>query len=236
MFKDTKSHSLVSLQFLYALNIFFGGNISLSKNALTELYYNISFETLIGSRDINFDAISDLTAAMSFQMKHSTPLNLRRKSKQDKKSSNDIKNSHEFFKKPGDDEEFKNKIKEDLFKVLECIKTDNPYVEPTVQNAETIGKETKKEDDDFIKAVIKFNETDTAALEQKKQEYIDELFYDLAGDNVLIFIFIIYIFIAGDYLFDSSDEQKTEKVFVITYLMILTRTMSYLKIFKNQNL
>ena len=113
---------------------------------------------------------------MSFQMKHSTLLNLKRKSEQDKKSSNDIKNYHEFFKKSGVDEEFENKIKEDLFEVPEHTKIDNPYVEPTVEDTETIEKETKKEDDDFIKTVIKFNEIHTAALEQKKQEHIDELF------------------------------------------------------------
>ena len=146
------------------------------KNALTELYCNLSFETLSGSRDFNFEVISDLTAGMSFQMKHSTLLNLKRKSEQDKKSSNDIKNYHEFFKKPGVDEEFENKIKEDLFEVLEHTKIDNPYVEPTVEDTETIEKETKKENDDFIKTVIKFNEIHTAALEQKKQEHIDELF------------------------------------------------------------
>ena len=46
MFKDTKSHGLVSLQFLSALNIFFGGHISLSKDTITELYKNLPFRTL----------------------------------------------------------------------------------------------------------------------------------------------------------------------------------------------
>ena len=100
---------------------------------------------------------------MNFQMKHSTLLNLKRKSEQDKKSSSDIKNFHEFFKKPGYDEEFENKIKEDLSKVLEHTKTNNPYIEPTVLNAETMEKDTKKEHYDFIKTVIKVNEIDTAA-------------------------------------------------------------------------
>ena len=144
MLKQTKSHGLLSFHFLCALNIFSGRNIFLLKNALTELYCNLSFETLSGSRDFNFEVISDLTAGMNFQMKHSTLLNLKRKSEQDKKSSNDTKNYHEFFKKPGVDEEFENKIKEDLFEVLEHTKTDNPYVEPMVEDRETIEKETKR--------------------------------------------------------------------------------------------
>ena len=80
-----KSHGLVSLQFLCALGIFFGGNISLPKNALTELYYNFSHEMLSGGRDFKFEVTSDLKADMSFQIKRCTPLNLKRKSEQDKK-------------------------------------------------------------------------------------------------------------------------------------------------------
>ena len=109
MFKESKPHGLVFLQFLCALDIFLGGDISLSKEALTALYYNLSFETLSGSRSISFDKISDLTVDMSFQMKHSMLSNLKRKIKQDKKSDTDIKNSYEFFKKPRDDEEFEKK-------------------------------------------------------------------------------------------------------------------------------
>ena len=42
MFKDTKSHGLVSLQFLLAHKFFFGGDIGLSKDTITELYKNLS--------------------------------------------------------------------------------------------------------------------------------------------------------------------------------------------------
>ena len=91
IFQSKKSHGLASLQFLCTLDIFFGGNISPSKYVLTELYYNLSYETLSGSRNFTFEAISDLTTDMSFQMKHSPLLNLNRKSEQDKKSINDIK-------------------------------------------------------------------------------------------------------------------------------------------------
>ena len=125
MFQGTKSHGLVSLQFLCTLDISFGGNISLSKNVLIELYHNLSYETLSGGRDFRFEAISDLTADMRFQMKRSTILNLNRKSEHYKKSNKDIKNSHDFFKKPGDDEVFENELKKNLYKELEHVKTDD---------------------------------------------------------------------------------------------------------------
>ena len=45
----------LSLQLSCALDIFFSGSISWSKEALTKLYYSLSFETLVGNRDISFD-------------------------------------------------------------------------------------------------------------------------------------------------------------------------------------
>ena len=48
MFKYTKSHGLVSLKLLSALNIFFGGDVKLSIDTITELYKKLSLETLSG--------------------------------------------------------------------------------------------------------------------------------------------------------------------------------------------
>ena len=44
---------------------------------------------------------------------------------------------------------------------------EHPYIEPQVQDAETIEKETKKEDDEFFDLDQKDNEIDVAATEQK---------------------------------------------------------------------
>ena len=114
-FQGTKSHGLVSQQFLCALDIFFGGNAILSKNAMAELYYNLSYETLSGGRYVNFEAIIDLVAETSFQIKKLTLSNLKKKTDQDKKSVNDIKNSHEFFDEGSDDQKFEDELKEDFF-------------------------------------------------------------------------------------------------------------------------
>ena len=70
MFKDMKSHWLVSIQFLCALGIFFGLHISIPKYAITELYKNLSYETLSGKRDLEFEAISDLISEMNFKIKN----------------------------------------------------------------------------------------------------------------------------------------------------------------------
>ena len=113
MFKDSQSHGLVSIQFLCACGIFFELDISIPKNALTELYKNLSQETLSGARDLTFEAISELVAEISFQIKNSTPFNTKRKEEQDKDSSLNIKKSHEFFNEP---DKFKKEVGEDLLK------------------------------------------------------------------------------------------------------------------------
>ena len=128
------------------MDISFGGDAILLKNALTELYYNLSYETLSGGRNFNFEAISDLVADMSFQIKKLTLSNLKRKRDQDKKSANDIKNSHEFFDEGDDEQKFEDELKQNFFKQLDLIRTKDEYVEPTVQDAETVEKETEKED------------------------------------------------------------------------------------------
>ena len=76
MFKDAKSHGLFSLQFLSTLNFFFVGDVSLSKDTITELYKNLLLETLSGNQNIEFEKVSDLIAHINFKMKHSILSNI----------------------------------------------------------------------------------------------------------------------------------------------------------------
>ena len=97
MFKDTKFHGIVSLQFLSALNIFFGRDVILSKELITELYKNLSLETLSGQQKI-----SDLTAHISFKIKHSILSKLEEKDKHNAGNNE----THEFFKKLSKEKKF----------------------------------------------------------------------------------------------------------------------------------
>ena len=69
MFCYTKSHGLVSIQFLGVLGIFLGAGAKESKNAINELDENLSYATLSGANNFNFDAISDLIGRLSFSIK-----------------------------------------------------------------------------------------------------------------------------------------------------------------------
>ena len=67
LLKNTNSHGIVSLPFLRLIQFYLEeSDQTLTKNAISELYYNLSSMTLSGARDFQFDANSDLTARLSF--------------------------------------------------------------------------------------------------------------------------------------------------------------------------
>ena len=77
VFKNTKSHGVVSLPFLGLIQFYLEKYSHLIKNSLTELYGNLSYMTLSEARDFQFEAISDLTARLSFLLKQATINNSR---------------------------------------------------------------------------------------------------------------------------------------------------------------
>ena len=141
MFKDTQSHGLVSIPFLCALGIFVGLNISIPKYALTELYKNLSYKILRGARNLEFEAISNLVGEISFQIKNSNLLNFKKKKNKTKKVVLTLKNHMISLK---NQKNLKKNQKRTYTKTLNIKKIEHPYVEPQVQDAETIEKETKK--------------------------------------------------------------------------------------------
>ena len=194
MFKD-------SPQFLGALGIFFGLNISVPKNTITELYKNLSYETLSGTNDFTFGSVSDLISGLSFKIKEST-LSNRDRQKKDQKSSDKIIKDPSFVELP---DQFEEELVEDLFKNLEHKKIEYTYIETQVQDAETIEIETKNKDDEFSELKQLFNDIGNAATEQKQQNEIIDLtgnvldknnpFNDIKTDDIYI----------EDYLFDNND-------------------------------
>ena len=118
LFKNTNSHGIVSLPFLGLLQYYLEeNNLTLIKNALTELYFNLSYMTLSGARDFRFDAISELTTRLSILLKHATLGNKRLR---------EIENEN-LAKKINEDRIFEAKIEDPLDEVIEII--DDPDIE-----------------------------------------------------------------------------------------------------------
>ena len=69
-------------------------------------------------------------------------MNRNRQEKEDQKSSNKIIKDTSFVELP---DQFEEELVQDQFKNLEHEKIEHTYIEPQVQDAETIAIETKKE-------------------------------------------------------------------------------------------
>ena len=77
-FTNTNSDETVLLPFLGLIQYYLEENDqSLTKNAISELYSNLSYMTLSGGRNFRFETISDLTARLPFLLKHATLGNKR---------------------------------------------------------------------------------------------------------------------------------------------------------------
>ena len=112
LFKNTNSHGLVSLPFLGLLQFYLEENDhSLIKNALTELYQNLSYSALSGATDFRFESACDLTARLSILLKHATLGNRTMR-----ETVNEV-----LAKKINDGRIFELKIEDPLDDVIEII-------------------------------------------------------------------------------------------------------------------
>ena len=68
-FRGTNSHSLVSAQFLGALNIFFGGDPEITRKFLTEFYQNMTVSNLSTVGSFYFDALTDISVEINLMLR-----------------------------------------------------------------------------------------------------------------------------------------------------------------------
>ena len=131
MFRHTYySHGLVSLRFLGAIHYDFDATDQrLIKNAITELYRNLSYIVLSGARDFEFNNISDLIARISFLIKSASKQNTKNKEREDQENAYKIYNSILFVPKTEDPLDIVIDILDDN---TENKKTTRPYLPPQV--------------------------------------------------------------------------------------------------------
>ena len=106
----------------------------LTKNALTELYSNISYITPSGVRDFRFEAVSDLVAKLSFLWKQATSQNIEETEKAHIQNTININDGLLFNPKIEDPLDIVTKILDDPD--AEHKKEMFPYVLPQVQTPE----------------------------------------------------------------------------------------------------
>ena len=129
--------------------------------------------TLSGARNLEFDAVSDFIARLSFTIKGNTVKNLKQR-----QIDNEL-----LAKKLNDGRIFEPKIQNPLDDVIEIIdepnpehkKTTFPYIEPTVQLPNEIEDSERMIDDDYTHLITKINRVNDVATEQKKQKEIEDV-------------------------------------------------------------
>ena len=84
-----------------------------------------------------------------------------------------VKEKYKLDEKPSVDDKFEDQIVMDILNNVwyDHIKTEELYVEPTVQDAQTIDDEIKHQNEDFLQIAAKFNKIDMAATAQKKATF-----------------------------------------------------------------
>ena len=103
LLKNTNSHGIASLPFLRLIQFYLEeSDQTLTKNAISELYYNLSSMTLSGARDLRFDASSHFTARLSFLLKHATFGNQTMREIENEVAAQKIKQKTVFEPKIGD--------------------------------------------------------------------------------------------------------------------------------------
>ena len=95
-FRTTNSHSLVSSQFLAALNIFFGGDPELSRRFLTEFYQNMTVSTLSTDGAFTFDTFTDLSTSINLSLRRQRNESISRIKLEDDYIDLKLKTKHEF--------------------------------------------------------------------------------------------------------------------------------------------
>ena len=94
--RTTKSHALVSSQFLAALNIFFGGDPELSRRFLTEFYQNMRVGTLSTDGAFTFDTFTDLSTSINLSVRRQRNESINRIKLEDDNIDLKLKTKHEF--------------------------------------------------------------------------------------------------------------------------------------------
>ena len=107
-------------------------------------------------------------------MQHSFSLNTEKKDSDTKKHYDLVKEKYNFDEKPSADDKFEEQIFMDLLENVpyDHIKTEEPYIDPTPQDVQTINDEIKQKNEDFLRTAGEFNKIDMAATVQKKVIFI----------------------------------------------------------------
>ena len=217
LFKNTKSHGLVSLPFLGLIQFYLEKDDRLIKNSLTELYGNLSYMTLSGARDFQFEAVSDLTAKLSFLLKQATINNTRVRELEHLATAKLI----------NDERNFEPTIQGELDDLLEILDEPDiehkkymfPYEPPQLQTADEIETSSQLVDADFIDLQTEFDKVNDMTTAQKQQKRLEDT-VEAVIDEKNPFTNVDNNFWWQDEFFDKRDSNETVEMSKNIYSMM----------------
>ena len=151
-------------------------------------------------------------------MQESIISNLDDKDKVAAKNNKKIEQKHNFLEQKNTHEKAEKQIVSDILNsvLYEHKKTDELYIEATVDDVLKTEIEIKNENDNFLDTAIGFNKVDLSAANQKKNDFYSELFdaaIDLPPEKIDIDDAPLTedIFIDDD-LFSDTDMKDKDKL------------------------
>ena len=180
---------IVSVQFLAALNIFLGGDGEQSRDAMSELFHNLSWQALTNDNDrhqMRFGHISILVQSINqriqkYILEHrrkTADINFKIVSQLDEKQVVNEESQFEIDK-------IEQKIIDDIINENETV-YGTPSPPPTIKTEEQIDHDRRQKNEDFLKTELAKNQRDIEIIQdidaKNKADQIKSLVVPVDGE------------------------------------------------------
>ena len=125
----------------------------------------MSYITLSGARDFDFNAVSDLTSKISYILKAATNLNIQEREESHAQNVYNINKDRLFVPKVEEHLDTVIDILDDEY--VEHKKELHPYVPLQVETADEIERETQLADDKFAQLKAEYNQINDLLMNKK---------------------------------------------------------------------
>ena len=175
LFRGTKLHGLVSMQFLATLNLFLGRKERISKNSRTEQYYNLSIQILAENKSsfqTNFENLTNNVVEIYLCLQKAILSNKSQKKNLKKKQETKIEKRFDFLEEKSMDEKIEEKLNKSIIenKNIPLKKEEIGYEEYFPKYFEQIDAETEEKNENFLNTAMGFNEVDTAVSKEREDK------------------------------------------------------------------
>ena len=219
LFRGTKLHGLVSMQFLAKLNLFLGRKEKISKNPRTEQYYNLSIQILAENKssfETNFENLTNNVVEINLCLQNAILSNKSHKQNLKKKQETKIEKRFDFLEEQSMDEKIEEKLNKSIIenKNIPLKKRRNRVWKIFPKNSEQIEAETEERNENFLNTAMEFNEVDIAVSKEREDKKIEETIDEIVGEKKIIHNTEDF-FIDESNIFENYNIEGEDKRFIL---------------------